>query len=100
MRLLKDQLSLATTMIVSGDSPYVNLLILRSGVLAYRICKRYRAVPLPLWWPALAVSLMALHKLGVAIVKPDQLTRLVSEKTGTAESAKTAREPLRRFLAN
>src|SRR6478609_3745439 len=38
-------------------------------VLAYRICKRYRAVPLPLWWPALAVSLRALHKLGVAIVK-------------------------------
>ena len=88
-------------MIVSGDSPSVNLLIPPTiQVLAYRICKRYRAVPLPLWRPALAVSLKALHKLGVAIVKPDQLTRLVSEKTGTAESAKTAREAARRFLAN
>ena len=73
---------------------------LNGMVLAYRICKRYRAVPLPLWWPALSVSLKALHKLGVEIVKPDQLTRLVSEKTGTAESGKTAREAVRRFLAN
>ena len=66
-------------------------------VLAYRICKRYRAVPLPLWWPAVAVCLKALHKLGFAIVKPDQLTRLIGEKTGTAESGKTTRESVRRF---
>jgi nucleoside-diphosphate-sugar epimerase len=69
-------------------------------VLAYRICKRYRAVPLPLWWPAVAVGLKRLQKLGVAIVKPDQLPRLVSEKTETAESAKSTHEPIRRFLAN
>jgi nucleoside-diphosphate-sugar epimerase len=68
--------------------------------LAYRIGKRYRAVPLPLWWPAVAVCLRALHKIGFAIVKPDQLTRLVGEKTGTAESAETTREDIRRFLAN
>ncbi len=68
--------------------------------LAYRISKHYRAVPLPLWWPALAVCLKALHKMGWAIVKPDQLARLVSEKTGTAESAKTTPEGVRRFLAN
>jgi nucleoside-diphosphate-sugar epimerase len=69
-------------------------------VLAYRICKRYRAVPLPLWWPAVALCLKASHKLGFAIVKPDQLTRLISEKTGNAESARTMREGVRRFLAN
>lgn len=70
-----------------------------SGVdLAYRICKRYRAVPLPLWWPALAVCLKALHKVGFGIVKPDQLTRLIGEKTGTAESAKTIPGAARRFL--
>jgi nucleoside-diphosphate-sugar epimerase len=68
-------------------------------VLAYRIGKRYRAVPLPLWWPAVAVGLKALHKLGLAIVKPDQLTRLISEKTGTAANAKTSPERVRRFLA-
>ena len=68
--------------------------------LAYRISKRYRAVPLPLWWPAAAVGLKALHKLGWAIVKPDQLTRLISQKTGTAASAKTTPERVRRFLTN
>jgi nucleoside-diphosphate-sugar epimerase len=73
---------------------------LNGMVLAYRIGKRYRAVPLPLWWPAVAVCLKALHKIGFAIVKPDQLTRLISEKTGTAESAKVAREAVRRFPAN
>src|SRR5918996_1692147 len=54
--------------------------------LAYRISKRYRAIPLPLWWPAVAVGLKALRKLGFAILKPDQLTRLTGEKTGTAAS--------------
>jgi UDP-glucose 4-epimerase len=62
--------------------------------LAYRISKSCRALPLPLWWPAVAVGLKALHKLGLAIVKPDQLTRLVSEKTGTA---KTTDATSRRF---
>ena len=71
---------------------------LNGMVLAYRICKRYRAVPLPLWWPAVAVGLKVLHKLGFAIVKPDQLTRLISEKTGTAKSATPA--AVRRFLSN
>lgn len=67
-------------------------------VLAYRIGKRYRAVPLPLWWPAVAVCLKALQKIGFAIVKPDQLTRLIAEKTGTAASAKTNSERLKPFL--
>ena len=68
--------------------------------LAYRICKRYRAVPLPLWWPALAICLKALNKIGFTIVKPDQLTRLVCEKTVTAKSAKVRREKSRAFLVN
>ena len=72
-----------------------------SGVaLARRIAKRYRAVPLPLWWPAAALSLNALHKLGWAIVKPDQLTRLTGEKTGTAASAKNPHGRMKRFLAD
>jgi len=69
-------------------------------VLAKRIGKRHRAVLLPLWWPTVAVSLKALHKIGFAIVKPDQLTRLVGEKTGTAASAETRREGVRRFLSH
>ena len=67
-------------------------------VLAHRISKHYRALPMPLWWPAVSVGLKALHRLGVAVVKPDQLARLVSEKTGTAASVR-ARSTLKRFLA-
>ncbi len=73
---------------------------LNGMVLAYRIGKRYRAVPLPLWWPALALSFKVLHKVGFAIVKPDQLTRLTGEKTGTAASARSSPAALRRFPAN
>lgn len=62
-------------------------------VLAYRIGKRYRAVPLPLWWPVVSVGLKALHKMGVQIVKPDQLTRLIGEKTGSAASSEARRFP-------
>lgn len=65
--------------------------------LASRIAKHHRALPLPLWWPALAVCLKALHKLGVAVVKPDQLTRLTGNKTGSATTAKTNLN-VRRFL--
>ena len=66
--------------------------------LAQRIGKRYGALPLPMWWPALAVVLKTLHKIGVAVVKPDQLTRLTGAKTGTAASAKTTTG--RRFPEN
>ena len=65
--------------------------------LAWRISKRYRAVPLPLWWPAVAGSLKVLHKVGIGIVKPDQLTRLVGEKTGTASAKSSAARVTRTF---
>ena len=67
--------------------------------LASRIGKRYRALRLPLWWPALAFGLKALHKIGFEIVKPDQLTRLTGEKTGTAANA-NSNSVARRFPAN
>lgn len=58
-----------------------------SGIdLALRISRRYRAVPLPMWWPMVSITLKALHKIGIEIVKPDQLTRLVGEKTGNART--------------
>ena len=66
--------------------------------LAHRIGKHYRAVRLPMWWPAVAVGLKALNKIGIAVVKPDQLTRLTGEKTGTAATAKTTTG--RRFPEN
>ena len=67
--------------------------------LASRIAKRHRALPLPLWWPAVNIGLKLLHKLGFSFVKPDQLTRLTGEKTGTAASIKTTTD-VKRFLEN
>lgn len=67
--------------------------------LASRIAKFHRALPLPLWWPAVNIGLKLLHKLGFTFVKPDQLTRLTGEKTGTAASIKTTTD-VRRFLEN
>jgi nucleoside-diphosphate-sugar epimerase len=66
-------------------------------VLAQRISKRYGALPVPLWWPAVAVSLSVLHHLGFAIVKPDQVHRLVGDKTATAASEHNSRTGLKRF---
>ena len=72
-----------------------------SGIaLAHRIAKRHRALPLPLWWSAVAVGLKVLHKLGFDVVKPDQLTRLTGEKTGTAANATNSHEGAKRFPAN
>jgi hypothetical protein len=70
---------------------------LTGTAVASRIAKHHRALPFPLWWPAVAVGLKALHKLGFAIVKPDQLTRLTGEKTGSA--ANTNPKIARRFPA-
>jgi len=67
--------------------------------VALRIAKQHRALPLPLWWPAVKVGLKALQQVGIAIVKPDQLKRLTGKKTGTATSAATARDGLKHFPA-
>jgi len=69
-------------------------------VVARRIAKHYRAVPLPLWWPAVTIGAKALHWLGFDVVKPDQLARSVGEKTGTAASDNLNREQLRRFFVD
>jgi nucleoside-diphosphate-sugar epimerase len=66
--------------------------------LARRIGRHCRAVPLPMWWPLVSVSLKTLQTFRLSEVKPDQLKRLVARKTGTAESSKTNSAGLRRFL--
>ncbi len=65
--------------------------------LASRIAKHHRAIPLPLWWPAVNFGLKLLQRLGLAIVKPDQLTRLTGKKTSSAASTKSLTEGARRF---
>jgi len=69
-------------------------------VLASRIAKRHNAIPLPLWWPAVAVGLKLLHKLGFTLIKPDQLARLTGEKTGNAASGDLTSQESKRFPAN
>lgn len=71
---------------------------LNGMVLAYRIGRHYRAVPLPLWWPAVSLGLKVMQKVGFAIVKPDQLARLTCEKTGTADTAQSTHAAAKRFL--
>lgn len=66
-------------------------------VLAQRIAKRYHALPVPLWWPSVAVSLKLLHALGFAVVKPDQLQRLIGDKTAIAASENKTRQRLKHF---
>lgn len=73
---------------------------LNGFTLAWRIAKHYRAIPLPLWWPAVAVCLRTLHRFGFSIVKPDQLKRLIGRKTAKAQSDKAGPQRLRRFLAS
>jgi nucleoside-diphosphate-sugar epimerase len=67
--------------------------------LGWRISRRYGAVPLPLWWPAVAVSLKALDRLGIRIVKPDQLVRLVVKKTAADPGDQLPRVTMRHFLS-
>lgn len=70
-----------------------------SGVaLASRISRRYWAVPLPLWWPALSLCLRVLKAIGVEVVKADQLKRLVAAKTATAKTQMKGQQTFRRFL--
>jgi nucleoside-diphosphate-sugar epimerase len=68
--------------------------------LALRVSNSYRAMPLPVWWPAAALGLKLLHRIGFEIVKPDQLSRLVSNKTGTAQTGSNTHAEMRRFLTN
>jgi nucleoside-diphosphate-sugar epimerase len=73
---------------------------LSGAALARRIARRYGALPLPVWWPALSLALRAAARLGISPVKPDQIKRLVGRKTASRSTPDPALEPLRasRFL--
>ncbi len=68
-----------------------------SGVsLARGIMQRYFAVPLPVWWPGFSFVINLLRYLGMKLVSPEQLKRLVSKKT--ANSAPHGGANMVRFL--
>jgi nucleoside-diphosphate-sugar epimerase len=60
---------------------------LSATVLATRIARRYKALPIPVWWPLFALSLKIASGLSLDLTVPDQLPRLVCAKTGSAKSA-------------
>jgi nucleoside-diphosphate-sugar epimerase len=59
---------------------------LSGAELARRIARRYQALPLPLWWPALSFLLRVLQRLRLSPVAPDQIARLVGRKTAVAST--------------
>ena len=72
---------------------------LSGAALACRIARRYRAVPIPLWWPALAFALRTLNRFGLPPTAPDQLARLVADKTADRSTPDLSLDrPLARFL--
>ena len=68
---------------------------LSGPALAWRIARRFVALPVPIWWPVLEFLLRAGRSLGFSPGTPDQNQRLVCAKTG---SAKDGNEGLIRFL--
>jgi len=60
---------------------------LTGAQLAWRIATRCGALPIPIYWPAIAFLLNAALRLGVHPVAPDQLQRLTCVKTCSATRA-------------
>lgn len=53
-----------------------------SGVeVASRLARAFKAVPVPVWWPAMQMGLGAARLLSIYPVEPDQVKRLVCDKT-------------------
>jgi nucleoside-diphosphate-sugar epimerase len=60
---------------------------LNASQLAMRISQRYKALPVPLWWPLFVLFLKIAAGFNLAVAVPDQLQRLVGAKTATAKTA-------------
>ncbi|HEY0376010.1 MAG TPA: NAD-dependent epimerase/dehydratase family protein [Pyrinomonadaceae bacterium] len=72
---------------------------LSGAELARRIGRRFKALPLPLWWPALALTLRALRRVGVSAVAPDQIERLTGPKTASRPTPDPVLDrPMIRFM--
>jgi nucleoside-diphosphate-sugar epimerase len=64
-----------------------------------RIARYYRALPIPMWWPAVRLLLQGFQSLGMSPVTSDQIKRLEGTKTATVSSNdNTVNRALKRFL--
>lgn len=59
---------------------------LNGVTLALRLARRYKALPIPVWFAGLDLMLKTFKMLGWSPVTPDQLSRLVGPKTATSSS--------------
>ena len=79
-------------LLLAGDLSGVKILNLcgpesLSGVtLALRLARRYAALPLPVWWPALRLALLLTRRAGWSAA-PDQAARLIGPKTAECSTA-------------
>jgi UDP-glucose 4-epimerase len=77
----------ATTTLIQMNQTGVHLFELcgpedlKASDLALRIAAKYRALPIPVWWPCLVIGLRILGFLGLRLIAPDQLQRLIGKKT-------------------
>ena len=72
---------------------------LSGAQIAGRIARRHKALPLPLWWPALSLILRALQRIGFNPVTPDQIKRLTGRKTANSSTPDPAlKRPMIRFM--
>jgi nucleoside-diphosphate-sugar epimerase len=73
---------------------------LNGVAVASRIARYYRALPIPLWWPAVRLLLQGFQSLGISPVTQDQVKRLEGRKTATASSTDdTVNRSMKRFLS-
>ena len=63
--------------------------------LGLRIARKYRALPVPIWWPFLALLLRFLSKIGLRVVAPDQLERLTGRKTANRSTPNAILDTMR-----
>src|SRR2546429_84701 len=75
--------------------------VARNGAtLALRLARKYKAAPLPVWWPAVTLILKALGVLGFHPATPDQISRLVGPKTASVSSEQCRSSDMIRFPQN
>jgi len=55
--------------------------------LAQALAKRFGAVPVPVWFPLLAAALKGLGAAGWSVIAPDQIDRLIGDKSSDATTA-------------
>jgi nucleoside-diphosphate-sugar epimerase len=60
--------------------------ILDGSALARTLARRFGAVPIPVWYPLLEATLRGLHAVGISVVAPDQLDRLLGDKSAEVSS--------------